>query len=161
MGPIDGDPHLKNLEIYTACLAQLSEFKDYEGNFWCLREDATQHPKLEQPLIDKLVVLADPRHHFQVGLRSAATKVLNNYGLDIEGNSVMNHATALWSVATVLRSAATMMLNVNGLNSQHLERGHPNLHRPMGPATRVEPAHSFGEIEVAKRDPEIGDTGMC
>ena len=163
-GPIDEDPHLKNLEIYTACLAQLSEFKDYEGNVWCLREDAMQHPKLEQLLIDKLVALANPRHHFQVGLKSAATKVLNNYGLDMEGNPVRSPATSesvpMRSVATVLRSATTLMLNVSGLNSQHLERGHPNLHRP---ATRVEPTHSFGEIEKAICDLEIGDSGsgMC
>ena len=51
-----------------------------------------QHPKLEQPLIDKL---ANPRkNHFEVGLRSAATKVLNNYELDMEGNPVSS-ATAL------------------------------------------------------------------
>jgi hypothetical protein len=34
------------------------------------RIDAMQHPKLDQSLIDKLVVLADPRHRFQVGLKS-------------------------------------------------------------------------------------------
>ena len=32
-GLIDEDPHLKNLEIYIACLARLSEFTDYEGSF--------------------------------------------------------------------------------------------------------------------------------
>ena len=82
MVPIDEDPYLKNLEIYTACLAQLSDFEDYEGSLWCLREDAIQHPKLGQPLIDKLAVLANPRHNFQVGLRSAATNVLNNFKLE-------------------------------------------------------------------------------
>ena len=55
-----------------------------------------QHPKLEQPLIDKLVLLANPRHHFQAGLRSAATKVLNNYELDIEGNPATNPATVFF-----------------------------------------------------------------
>jgi hypothetical protein len=35
-GPIDEDPHLKNLEIY---LARLSEFTDYEVSFWCLWKD--------------------------------------------------------------------------------------------------------------------------
>ena len=79
-GPIDKDLH--NLEICMACLARLSELADYEGSFWCLWEDAMQHPKLEQSLIDKLVLLANPRNHFQVGLRSAATKVPNNYELD-------------------------------------------------------------------------------
>ena len=93
-GPIDEDPHLKNLEIYTACLARLSEFADYEGNFWCLWEDVMQHPKLDQLLIDKLVEFANPRHHFQDGLRSAATKVLNNYDLDMEGKHVKNPATS-------------------------------------------------------------------
>ena len=76
-----------------------------------------QHPKLEQPLVDKLVVLANPRHIFQVGLRSAATKVLNNYELDMEGNAMRSPATVL------------------------LEKGHPNLHKPVDPATRVEPTH--------------------
>ena len=132
-GPIDEDPHLKNLEIYTACLARLSEFADYEGSFWCLWEDAMQHPKLEQPLIDKLVVLANPRNHFQVGLRSAATKVLNNYELDMEGCPVRSSATVLWSVATVLRSTATLMLNVNGLNSRE-ETGSPEFAQASGPS---------------------------
>ena len=65
-GPIDEDPHLKNLEIYTTCLARLSEFADYEGNFWCLWEDVMQHPKFDQPLIDKLVEFANPQHHFKM-----------------------------------------------------------------------------------------------
>ena len=121
-----------------------------------------QHPKLEQPLIDKLVVFANPRRHFQVGLRSAATKVLNNYELDMEGNPVRSPATVLWSVATVLRSAVTLMLIVNGLNtSQDSEQGHPNLHMPVDPTTLIEPAHLSGEIEEVKREPEIGDSGMC
>ena len=156
-GPVDEDPHMKNLEIYIACLARLSEFKDYEGSFWCLWEDTMQHPKLEQPLIDKLVMLADPRHHFEIGLRSAATKVLNNYELDMEGNSLRSSATVLWSVATVLRSAATLMLNVSGLNSPSQGQGHTNLHRPVDPSTRVEPAHSSGMIEGVKREPDIGE----
>ena len=167
-GPIDedSDAHLKNLEIYTACMARLSEFTDYEGSFWCLWEDTMQHPKLEQPLIDKLVMLADPRHHFELGLRSAATKVLNNYELDMEGNSLRSSVTVLWSVATVLRSAATLMLNVSGLNSPSQGQGHTNFHRPVDPSTRVEPVHSesSGEIEEVKREPagEIaGDSEMC
>jgi len=78
----EDDPQLKNLEIYVACLARLSEFEDSKGDRICLWENARQHPELEQPLIDKLVVLAnDP---LQVGLRSAAIQVLNNYKLDME-----------------------------------------------------------------------------
>ena len=48
-------------------------------------------PKLEQSLIDKLVVLADFRHRFQVGLRSAAAKVLlvNIYELDMEAPTLI------------------------------------------------------------------------
>ena len=116
-----------------------------------------QHPKLEQPLIDKLVMLADPRHHFEIGLRSAAIKVLDNYELDMEGNALRSSATVLWSVATVLRSAATLMLNVSGLNSPSQGQRHTNLHRRVDPSTRVEPAHSSGEIEGVKREPDIGE----
>ena len=116
-----------------------------------------QHPKLEQPLIGKLIVLANPRHHFQVGLRSAATKVLSNYELDMEGNAMRSPATILWSVGTIMRSTATLMLDVSGLNSQ--EKGHPNLHKPVDPATGVKPTHSSGEIEEVKRESEIGDSG--
>jgi hypothetical protein len=151
MGPIDEDPHLKNVEIYTACLARLSEFTDYEGSFWRLREDAMQHPKLEQSLIDKLVVFANPRHQFQIGLRSAATKVLNNYELDMDGKPVRSSTAVFWSVATVLRSTATLMLNVTGLNSQDSKQGHPNWHRRVDPDTRVEPANSSGDIELEER----------
>jgi len=158
---VDDDLHLKNLEIYVACLARLSEFTDYEGTLWCLWENAMQHPKLEQPLIasDKLVVLANPGHDFQVGLRSAASKVLNNYELDMEGNPVRSRDTVLWSVATVVRGTAMLMINVSRLNSQ--ERGHPELHRPEDPATgtHVESARSSEEIKKVKLEP--GDSGMC
>ena len=154
----------KNLEIYVGCLARLSEFTDYEGSFWCLRENAMQHPKLEEPLIDKLVVIANPRHHFQDGLRSAATKVLNNYELDMEGNPVKSpsSATVLWSISTVLKSKTTLILNINRRNSHDLlEQGYsiPNLQRPLAVTvdtnTRVEPAYSSGEIEEMKT--ETGD----
>ena len=64
MVPIDEDSHSKNLEIYIARLARLSEFTDYKGTFWCLREeDAMQHPKPERPLRDKLVELANSQRH--------------------------------------------------------------------------------------------------
>ena len=62
-----------------------------------------QHPELEQPLIDKLVVLANPQHGFQVGLRRAAIKVLNNYELDIidlEGNPVRSPVSATSAVSS-------------------------------------------------------------
>ena len=156
VGLIDEATHLKNLEIYTACLARLSEFEDYEGSFWRLREDAMRHPKLEQPLIKKLVELAKRDHDV---LRSAATKVLNNYKLDTEGNPVESQSPAIIvparSVATVLRSAATLMINVSGLNSQ--DQGHSKFH----PATRVEPAHSSEENELEEVKSEIGASGMC
>jgi len=91
---LDEDTHSpKHLEIYIACLARLSEFTDNKGTFRCLWEDEMQHPELGQPLIDKLVLLANPRHGFQVGLRSAAIKVLYNYELDMEGNPVRSPAT--------------------------------------------------------------------
>jgi hypothetical protein len=152
----------ENLEIYVACLARLSDFKDSEGSYKCLWEDAMQHPKLDQPLIDKLVVLANSQDRFQDGLRSAATKVLVNYKLDIEGNSregpattVRSHGAAIVlreagsSVATFLGSAASWMLNVIGLNSRN-EQGDPNLYRPvelelLATHAHVEPPHSFEE----------------
>ena len=150
----DEDPDMKNLEIYVACLARLSEFQDYEGSLGCLWEDARKHPKLEQQLIRRLVVLANPQHGFQVGLRNAATKVLKNYGLDAKGNPspVESSATVGSNVSTFLRSAASWswMLNAShggGLNSQE-EQGRPNLHRPIEPAT-VEVPQSAGETEEA------------
>ena len=144
MVPIDKDSHSKNLEIYIACLARLSEFTDYEGTFWCLREDAMQHPKLERPLRDKLVELANSQRHSRI-VRRTATKVLNNYKLDIEGNPLRSPTTSvLERVATFPRNAATSMSNDNdGLYSQ--EKGPPD------PATRVESE----EIEDVKN--EFGD----
>ena len=163
MVPIDEDPHSKDLEIYTACLARLSEFTDCKGTFWCLREDVMQHPKLEQPLVDKLVELANPQRHSQV-VRSAATKVLNNYKLDMEGNPLRS-PTVLESVATDPRSETTSMLNVNDLNSQ--ERGHSESYRLEDLATHVEPAHSseeteevrcgIGDEEIEEARREVGD----
>ena len=121
-----------------------------------------QHPKLEQPLIDKLVVFANPRHHHQDGLRSAATKILDNYELDMEEKPVpvKSPATVL-CVATVLRSTASLIVNVNGSNKpEHdSEQGHPNLHRPVDSDMHVEPARSSGEVEEVKR--ENGDSGIC
>jgi hypothetical protein len=160
---IDEDPHLKNLEIYTACLARLSEFADNVGTFWCLREDAMQHPKLEEALIDKLVVLASPRYHFQVSLRSAAAKVLNNYELDMEGNPLKSPATASRShggnLNTVLGSVATLMSNFSWLNYRHEEQGHSTpVAVDSATSTRVEPVHLSKEIELVQR--EIGNSGM-
>jgi len=134
-GPIDEHQQLENLEIYVACLARLSEFTDNEGNPECLWEDTMQHPKLERQLIDKLVEFANPRHDFRGNLRSAATKVLNNYGLDMEGNSV-SPATVVpvRSVCAFLRSA-----DLFGVRILLQERGHFELGRPVELATRVEP----------------------
>ena len=160
-GSSNEDRQLEYIEIYIACLARLSEFTDSEGTGVRLWEDAMQHPKLEQPLIDKLVVYANPRHHFQDGLRSAATKVLNNFKLDMEGNPVRGEvgspvtvlksvATALRSavssVATFLRSAATWTLKDIGLNTNSQEQGHQNLSVELELAPHVEP-HSSGDIE--------------
>ena len=151
MVPIDEDPHSKDLEIYIACLARLSEFTDCKGTFWCLREDAMQHPKLEQPLIDKLVQLAKPLRHSQV-VRSAAIKVLNNYKLDMEGKPLRS-PTVLECIATDPRSETTSMFNDNDLNRQ--ERRHLELYRLEDLATHVEPAHSSEEVEEVRRG--IGD----
>ena len=77
------DEDMKNLQIYVSCLALLSDFQEYEGSLWCLREDAKRHPKLERQLLNKLVKLAS--HSYPPNLRSAAVKVLKNYHLDING----------------------------------------------------------------------------
>jgi hypothetical protein len=176
----DEDPHLKNLEIYTACLARLSEFTDSKGSFKYLWEDAKQHPKLEQALIDKLVtvVLANPQDRSQDGLRSAATKVLKNYELDMEGKSVGGPTTirvvgshgvgtvlrkAGSSVATILGNAASWMLNVIGLNlnsrkkqrrrSDESRLGRSNSYElsyhPVDLVTPVQSPHSFLGVEQA------------
>ena len=89
------DSHLEDIEIYLACLARLSDFQDSEGTFRCLWEEAMKHPKLEQPLIDKLVVFAKSQDQFQDGLRSAAIKVLTNY-LDMDGIPVRSPTTVVW-----------------------------------------------------------------
>ena len=113
-----------------------------------------QHPKLERPLIDKLVELANPQRHSQI-VRSAATKVLNNYKLDMEGNPLRS-PTVLESVATDPRSETTSMLNDNVLNRQ--ERGHLEPYRLEVLATHVEPAHSSEEVEeVRPVRREVGD----
>ena len=143
------DLHLEVIEIYLVYLARILDFPDSEGTFRCLWEEAMQHPKLEQPLINKLPVVgfSKPQDQFQDGLRSAATKVLTNYDLDMDGSLVRSPATVVWSVSNALRSAASLTLNVSGLNSQE-EQGHSNLYRPveLELTTHVEPPHS-GEIE--------------
>ena len=62
------DLHLEVIEINLACLARTLSFPDSEGTFRCLWEEAMQHPKLEQPLINKLpvVAFAKPQNQFQV-----------------------------------------------------------------------------------------------
>ena len=156
----DEDQHLKNLEIYTACLARLSEFTDSKGSFKCLWENAMQHPKLEQPLVDKLVLFAnlDPQNRFQELLRSAATTVLINYRMDTKGKSARGPDTIVRrnGVTTVLRngvssvgtffgSAALWMLNVSGLKK---EQGRPDFHKPVE-LEHVELPHLSGDIEEA------------
>ena len=150
---IDENPHLKDLkdlEIYMACLARLSDFQDYKGAWSCVWEDAKKHPELEELLIDKLVELANSERHSQV-VTSAATKVLNNYKLDMQGKPLRS-PTVLESVATYPRSETTSMLNDNDLNRQ--ERGHIESYRLEDLATHVKPVHSSEETEEVRR--EIG-----
>ena len=149
---IDEDPHLQNLEIYMSCLAQLSEFEDCKGSFWCLWEDTMQHPKLEQSLIEKLVMLAKTRP--QVG----AIKILNRYGLDEEGKPLTSPAPVSWSATPLskLRRLVTLMLNRIGLDSQEAL---PEL--PGDPATRLEPVHSSEEIEEVPEERDNGDYRIC
>ena len=116
-----------------------------------------QHPKLEQPLIDKLVVIANPRHRFRDGLRSAATKVLINYNLDMKGKFARgpdtivrrNGVTAVFrnavsSVTTFLRSAASWMLDVSGLIKERPRHTNSPVELEF-----IEPPHSSGDIEEA------------
>jgi hypothetical protein len=157
-GPIDEDQHFKDLEIYTACLARLSEFTDYKGYHMCLWEDARQHPKLEKPLIDKLVELANPRHRYQVSLRITANKVLKNYGLDIEGRPLKSSV----SPGLFVNSTTPLMSNVNGPSNHDSQKGHPaSSHRPVAPDRRVESVYSSREIELEEVKSEIGDADMC
>ena len=154
MVTIDEDPHVKDLEIYIACLAQLSDFEDYKGTWKCLWEDKMQHPKLEQLLIANLVILAKPQLNFPVRLRNAATKVLKNYKLNREGKPLERHTTTvLENVATDPRGETIPMLNDPMSNFQ--EEGHSELYRLEELATHVEPAHSSEEVEEVRR--EIGD----
>ena len=151
---IDEDPHLQNLEIYMSCLAQLSEFEDSKGSFWCLWEDTKQHPKLERLLIDKLVMLAKTRH------RLGAIKILNRYGLNEEGNPSTSPAPVSWSAATFfkLRRLVTLMLNRIGLDSQEAL---PDSELPGDSATRLEPVHSAEEIEEVPEERDNGDYRIC
>ena len=117
-----------------------------------------QHPKLEQPLVDKLVLFAnlDPQNRFQELLRSAATTVLINYRMDTKGKSARGPDTIVRrnGVTTVLRngvssvgtffgSAALWMLNVSGLKK---EQGRPDFHKPVE-LEHVELPHLSGDIE--------------
>ena len=134
--PIEEDLHLKNLEIYIACLGQLSKFDNSEGSYWCLKEDARQHPDLDKLLFDKLKELASKCHSGVV--KSAAIDVLINFGkLDKEGN--LRHPTpVLGSVIVGSKNA----LADNGLNSQ--ERGHPNR------ATLVEESEDVKSLSLSE-----------
>ena len=80
----DSKRERENTEIYTACLAQLSDFSDSRGKALVFWEDTMRHPVLEQPLVDKLVQFTklDSRHHFPDHLKSAATQILKNYNLE-------------------------------------------------------------------------------
>ena len=65
----------------------MSEFKDYKETFWCPWGDTMHYPKLNNRLLINRWGHGWPIFDiFQVGLRSAATRVLDNY--DMEGNPV-------------------------------------------------------------------------
>ena len=105
------DLQMHHLEIYVSCLAVLSDLVDYEGSIWLMREDARQHPKLdsdpkEQPLRNKLVELAgNPR--YRSSLRSASTKVLNNYGLGSQGDTLRSGATVVQNTRNTWKKIAS------------------------------------------------------
>ena len=71
-----------------------------------------QHSNLNRRL---LVVYGIPQYHFYEGLRSAATKVLSNFKLVMEGNQV-RRSESCYRLATIPRSAVSVMLNGSGLN---------------------------------------------
>lgn len=112
------------------------EIRHSEGSYWCLKEDARQHPDLDKLLFDKLKELASKCHSGVV--KSAAIDVLINFGkLDKEGN--LRHPTpVLGSVIVGSKNA----LADNGLNSQ--ERGHPNR------ATLVEESEDVKSLSLSE-----------
>ena len=139
-----------HLEIYIACLAQLSEFTDDKGTFWCLREDAKQHPMLDQKLINKLVELADSPHDFQGGLKDAAANVLYNYRLNTNGIPLENPITDESTVLEITADARNAtMLNVTGNRSNNQDRGRlpAESHRLLGQTMHEVPVQSSEESE--------------
>ena len=139
-----------HLEIYIACLARLSEFTDDKGTFWCLREDAKQHPMLDQKLINKLVELADSPHDFQGGLKDAAANVLYNYRLNTNGIPLENPITDESTVLEITADARNAtMLNVTGNRSNNQDRGRlpAESQRLLGQTMHEVPVQSSEESE--------------
>ncbi|EDR00377.1 uncharacterized protein LACBIDRAFT_334197 [Laccaria bicolor S238N-H82] len=78
------DVELEDLETYVSFLAYLADFDKKPGSWLLLREDAMSHPRLEDPLLQKLVEL---KHHPRVGIAQAAEKVLRLFGYPDEGDT--------------------------------------------------------------------------
>ena len=75
----------KDLEIYVACLAQLSAFEDSQGSIW-KNQSAVVHPTLSSPndmsladALEKISELGGESNSLQV-LRGAARDALQHYG---------------------------------------------------------------------------------
>ena len=83
----------KDLEIYVACLAQLSDFKNLDGSFWKNRS-ALKHPILSSsnrasPLVDALEKISNLKGESNLRLSSAARDALKYYkvGKETEGRN--------------------------------------------------------------------------
>ena len=115
----------KDLQTYLLCLAHLADFKDSKGSNWLLREDATYHPTLEQPLLDKLVELAN--HPSQSPMGTDATNVLSFYGLDPHGKKLNTHVEKPRKLhkRQISGDAASMMTFVESAHSYEEMELHP------------------------------------
>ena len=104
----------KNLLIYVSCLAKMSDFKNEEGNFWRLWEDAASHPKLEENLCDRLEELAELSDHSN--LSNAARAILNFYRQDNQKGNVKTTSAVLsklWNAVKFVKLWNTVKVMMN------------------------------------------------
>jgi len=113
----------KDLQTYLSCLAYLAKFEDYKGSNWLLREDARYHPTLDNPLLDKLVKLADD----QSPMGTDATNVLRFHGFDPHGKKLDTHVEKPRRLhkRQISGDAASMMTIVESAHSYEEMELHP------------------------------------